>query len=368
MDCLEQLANFQEWTGSQIVQQSFFINATDNSTYLAYHRMIMDELGRSGDLPSTSIVAQPPAAGHELSMELVMISHLSPDMRISYTSEKGVHYTILSSATRKEIYAGGITPVDPEAPFVQQVEKAYHLLESILHREEMEFANIARQWNYVQEILSIHDIGEERMQNYQVLNDIRSQYYAKSEFIHGYPAATGIGMNAGGILLEIYALKPHEAMEILPVKNPKQVDAYQYSDKVLVGDSLDHTHRKTTPKFERAKYVGQNGAGTIFISGTASIQNEMTIGEADVKKQSEVTIENISNLIASSNLVRAGLKRSPEKMDYTFIRVYIKNGKDFELVKNICDTYYGDIPLHYLLADVCRDNLLLEIEGVVIVS
>ena len=364
-DCLQQLSLLTDSAGNRIIQQSFFINAMDNNTYLERHRIISGELEKAENKPSTSIIAQPPAAGQELSMELILISNLSADARLAYFNEQGICYTKLTYNSHTEIYAGGISPTRPVDPFIDQVEQGYQLMESILMREGMNFADIARQWNYVEEILSVHDRGEDHIQNYQVLNDVRSRYYDKSDFTNGYPAATGIGMNAGGIVLEIYAIKAGANMDLIPIKNPKQVDAYHYSEKVLVGDAIEHHHKKTTPKFERAKFVGSEGKGTVYISGTASIQNEVTLGEGDVETQSKVTIENITNLIAVETLKSLNVSKSPGARDYTFIRIYIKNQEDYSRVKQLCDSYYGDIPLHYLIADVCRDNLLLEIEGVV---
>lgn len=367
-DCLRQVSQLTDSQESRIVQQSFFINAMDNTAYLERHGIITREVDKAESKPSTSIIAQPPAAGQELSMELILVSELSADAQLTYRNEQGISYTKLTYNSHTELYAGGISPTRPQDPFIDQVEKGYQLMEAILNREGMNFADIARQWNYVEEILSIHDRGEDHIQNYQVLNDVRTRYYGKSDFTRGYPAATGIGMNAGGIVLEIYAIKADKALDIIPIKNPKQVDAYNYSEKVLVGDAIEHARKKTTPKFERAKFVGFGGKGTIYISGTASIQNEVTLGLGDVEVQSKITIENITNLIAAETLKSVHVSQLPGERDYTFVRIYIKNQQDYQKVKQLCDSYYGDIPLHYLIADVCRDNLLLEIEGVVMLK
>ena len=48
----------------------------------------------------------------------------------------------------------------------------------------------------------------------------------------------------------------------------------------------------------------------------------------------------------------------------SYIRVYVKNKEDIMVVQKICQQYYGDIPALYLVSDVCRDDLLVEIEGV----
>ncbi|MBA7552210.1 3-hydroxybenzoate synthase [subsurface metagenome] len=84
-----------------------------------------------------------------------------------------------------------------------------------------------------------------------------------------------------------------------------------------------------------------------------------------MKKQTLVTIDNIMDLISDSNLVKAGISNSNRKLDYSFVRIYIKDFSHLAIVKEICDNHFKDIPVSYLIADICRDDLLVEIEGVV---
>jgi hypothetical protein len=142
-----------------------------------------------------------------------------------------------------------------------------------------------------------------------------------------------------------------------------QVDAYNYSEKVLVGHALETERQKSTPKFERAKYVGINGQGSVFVSGTASIQNEITLGIGDAELQTKVTIENIASLIDIENLKNAGVREIRGDLSYRFLRVYIKHEADVERIKALCEGFYGPVSIHYLIAEICRDDLLLEMEG-----
>ncbi len=364
-DCLEQIGEIKASANRQIVQQSFFMDTNSNKEYLERLHLIHDTLETFYDhVPSTSIIAQSHVNGCVLSVELIILTDRSDDVEITFGKEKGIHYTVITSKYCRELYAGGITVKAPHNKFIDQVQRTYALLQTILEKESFLFSDIVRQWNYVEQIFSVHEHNGEQIQNYQVLNDIRSQYYAKADFVNGYPAATGIGMNFGGLVLEIYAVKPFSNVEIMPLKNPNQVDAYSYSDVVLVGGAIEKKHKKTTPKFERAKYISINGVSSIFISGTASIQNERTIGVNDPSLQTKITLENIDTLISKDNLLKTGIQAETKTFDYSFIRVYIKNSGDYGLVRKICDRYFGNIPIHYLIADVCRETLLLEIEGV----
>ena len=167
------------------------------------------------------------------------------DTNVIYKREQGISYTLIVSKNAKEIYAGGLSSKNFKNDFAIQVDESYKLMRAILQSEGFTFADIVRQWNYVEGILSINEYDEEHIQHYQILNDIRSKYYAEADFQNGYPAATGIGMDAGGPLLEFYAVQSSANADIFPIMNPKQVDAYHYSENVLVGDSLEKNHKKT---------------------------------------------------------------------------------------------------------------------------
>ncbi len=365
MSILEQIKAKVTANDRFILQISFFIDARNNNEYIERYETITKALEEKLSVkPSRSIIAQPPANGIQMSVELILLADKGEETTIYYKEEQGIPYALVESKNSTEVYAGGISSKRLNTDFSVQVDESFRLMKSILEAEGLTFSDVVRQWNYVEGILKIHGYGKEYIQHYQILNDMRSKYYAEAEFQMGYPAATGIGMDAGGLILEFYAVKPLPSIDIIPIKNPKQVDAYHYSEQVLVGDALVKHRKKSTPKFERAKYSHVNGVRSIYISGTASIQSEKTIGVDNIRLQTEITLDNIANLIAKANLVNVGISNVPNQLKYTFIRVYIKDRKEIDIVRKICDAHYGDIPVHYLVADICRENLLLEIEGV----
>ena len=65
----------------------------------------------------------------------------------------------------------------------------------MLRREGFPLNSIIRQWNYIERITAFD--GQD--QHYQAFNNARSGFYSKTEWTNGYPAATGIGANLGGI-------------------------------------------------------------------------------------------------------------------------------------------------------------------------
>ena len=73
----------------------------------------------------------------------------------------------------------------------------------------------------------------------------------------------------------------------------------------------------------------------------------------------------IEKLIAPENFANQGWPDAGARLtDLAKIRVYVKHTKDFEACKAVCERRLGRIPAIYAQADVCRPDLLVEIEGV----
>jgi len=364
IDCIGQIDEIKK--DNNILQLTFFVRSDNNTDYAGKKKNILKALHEhlGGDIPSASVVGQIPDHT-ELSIELVYLSKDINSLRIRHKIIDHVTYTLVESDEEKAIFAGGIASDDflfDERP--AQAEASFSIMDQILKQESMTFADVIRQWNYVEGIVGYNSQADNRIQNYQALNDVRSKYYATAQFVHGYPAATGIGMNSGGIILEFYANKPFVKEEIIPIKNPQQKDAYDYSQQVLVGNALPIQNKKTAPKFERAKYISAANDKIIFVSGTASIKGEMTLGIGDVATQTKTTIENINSLVSHENLQANQILNNYSHLLFSSIRVYVKFPSDMETVREICDASFPDVQINYLVADICRDALLVEIEGI----
>ena len=70
-------------------------------------------------------------------------------------------------------------------------------------------------------------------------------------------------------------------------------------------------------------------------------------------------------LISRENFSAHGLKGAGALLgDLAKVRVYIKRPADFPKCKAVCEELLGGTPAIYALGDVCRPELLVEIEGV----
>lgn len=350
-----------------ILKQTIFLKGADNSDFYSKKRELSSLLKDfyQSSYPPTGFVGQPPVAGALIAFELMVIARRDDKVIISREELEGLRYTTVNYPDCRMVYAVGITAGENAAGTLDQSNDAFGLMKRVLQKENMNFTNIVRQWNYIENINGKIVNKDKTRQNYQVFNDIRSLYYGEVDFKRGYPAATGIGMDCGGVVLEFIAADFSSDITVIPIKNPDQVDAHQYSLELLVGDGIQADRPKSTPKFERARAIASDNNYYIYISGTAAIKGQKTISPTDVEQQTRVTNENISRLIGPDNLEKHNMPVSSSDFPFSHIRVYIKNEADVPAVKKICDNHYGEVPCLYLVSDICRENLLVEIEGAI---
>ncbi|BDD07423.1 chorismate transformation enzyme, FkbO/Hyg5 family [Aureibacter tunicatorum] len=309
-------------------------------------------------VPAISLIPQSPAKG-SLILELEIAD--KPEL-LRFGCLEGVHYVYYSDITANYLYVGGVSADDLEANAAIQSKQVFSTLQNILDWEGFEWSDVIRQWNYIERITGL----EEGRQRYQAFNDIRAKYYDTANWDDGYPAATGIGMDKGGVLVDLIAVKKLLNIEnkmIYPIPNPLQVDAHHYSQNVLLGRLDKELEIKKTPKFERAKALYTESSHEVFISGTAAILGENTVSSDQADEQTLTTVKNIEALISIENIKKKGVPAlfTPALQS---IRIYIKNKEDYESISRVVKYKYPYLLQTYVIADVCREELLVEIEGI----
>lgn len=298
--------------------------------------------------PLISYVSQKPLKGM-LNAEVVSLDS-TENTRISYHDQ----YIVLDDDICRELITGGILPPDLSAPISEQSNAVFARIEEIMNHENFPIKSIVRQWNYIENISMFN--GEH--QNYQDFNDSRSRFYSKTSWPSGYPAATGIGTLYGGVMIELVAMQG-KGLTNLALDNPLQVAAHKYSQDVLLGTTDPDFKIRTTPKFERARIVGISDRQTIYISGTAAIRGEISLPVNDITEQTRTTMQNIDYLISGENYPLETISRT-----YKMLRIYVKNPCQMEQARLYMKANYPDIIKIYVCADICREELLLEIEGI----
>lgn len=324
---------------------TFFGLPSDNKEYLSTNRelhcTVKEYFGEQA--PLVSFVAQK-SNSTTLIAEVTYLA--DNNAKITHHSR----YKIIERGTTKELITEGIIPTDISASTFEQAKEIFYAIENILTGEGFQINDIYRQWNYIEDIT----VKNEESQNYQEFNDARSIFYSKANWPGGYPAATGIGTGRGGIMIELNAIKGTTAIN-KAIDNPMQVAAHNYSQNVLEGKVMKELDERTTPKFERARILGN----TIYISGTAAIKGEQSVTSRDTVAQAETTMQVMNNLISKENIPVEN-----NGATYDLLRIYVKHEEAIPAVKEYMNANYPTVPKHYLVSDICRPELLIEIEGI----
>lgn len=217
----------------------------------------------------------------------------------------------------------------------ESVEQAYRDL--FLFMQQAGGFQPIRFWNYISDIAD--DQGG--MERYWRFNIGRQHAFAALLRQERPPVATGIGCGGGRTL--IYVLGARCPAE--PVENPRQISAYAYPER----------YGPASPRFSRAsRHAGE----TLFISGTASIVGHETRHPADFDAQMQETLRNLDVMM---RLTEEGCARAGRWAIKTYLRDRTRAaGLEAALAARLPPaTQY----LH-LAADICRKDLLLEIEAV----
>ncbi len=331
---------------STVIKISFFGAPQNNEEYLSQLQTLTLCTARyfSENPPLISYIAQEPFRS-KLCAEVVCVTKSE-----IYSIRNCEDYVVIDDGSCRELITGGILSTDIYASQAIQSAEIFSRIEKILVLENFPLNSIIRQWNYIENITAVTN----GYQNYQEFNDSRSQFYKKTNWDHGYPAATGIGTNLGGIMIEIIAFMGAEMVN-LAIDNPLQVAAYKYSQGVLRGFSDPFFSQHTTPKFERARIVGQ----TVYISGTAAIRGERSVFDDDIVDQVFITMQNIDHLISSS-IYPTNLTSS----EFQIYRIYVKNRSQMKEVNDYMTANYPGLNSFLVCADICREELLIEVEGI----
>lgn len=303
-------------------------------------------------------VIQPPCAGARVAIEAwaiggpaVSVKKLSPQaVSVRYDGLRWLH----TRATRS-------LPAD--ATVYPAACELFQRTDGLLAAAGLNLEHIVRTWWYLGGITA----GEGVTQRYLELNRARADVFAGLHFgaghmplrrgQAGFPASTGIGMaDTAGLGLTTLALQTDRPdVRLLPLENPLQTPAYDYAA----------CYSPKSPKFSRAMALVMPDYLTTWISGTASIVNSEVLYPGCVVGQTEQTLDNLAALLAPENVACHGVTRAGATLaDLAKVRVYVKRAADFAACRAVCQRRLGDVPAVYVVADVCRPDLLVEIEGV----
>lgn len=239
------------------------------------------------------------------------------------------------------------TDADGELPPLQAAtQTAYTAIFAVL--DQLGFRQALRFWNYMPGI-NCNAHGLERYRQFNMGR--QSGFLSSGRQVEGsvVPPATAVGYAAGPLAVHFLAARTARA---LTVENPRQVSAYHYPEQ----------YGPRTPTFSRASLAYMQEKPALFISGTASIVGHASLHPGDVVAQTNETVENIAAVINEANRLAPDAHFTLAEMAY---RVYVRHPADCPAIEHVLRRLLGpSARLLYLQADICREELLLEIEAV----
>jgi chorismate lyase / 3-hydroxybenzoate synthase len=226
----------------------------------------------------------------------------------------------------------------------QATEIAYQGIFEVL--KHTEHSHLIRIWNYLPEINRECD-GDER---YRHFNSARQLAFRNSgrTTVSTVPAASALGSPAGSPI-SIYFLAARQPPKM--IENPRQISAYHYPPK----------YGRHSPMFSRACVLSESAGTNLFVSGTASIVGYETTHQGDVAAQTHETMANIGALLDEANRVVGSARYCLDELKF---KVYVRQPTDLRAIERaLSGTLRPSTPIVYLQADVCREDLLVEIEA-----
>lgn len=206
------------------------------------------------------------------------------------------------------------------------------------------YPHLLRIWNYFDAITEGEGDGERYRQfcvgRVQGLGDVDTRTL---------PAATAIGSRDGRRVLQVYWLAAREPG--LPLENPRQVSAYRYPRE----------YGPQSPTFARA-LLPPSSRVPLLLSGTASIVGHASQHADSLRAQLDETLTNLDSLLGAARQRTPTL--SPHLDGTSRLKVYVRDAVDADAVAAQLEARLGTrVPWLMLHADVCRRELLVEIEG-----
>jgi len=231
------------------------------------------------------------------------------------------------------------------AAFEARTQEAYARLLTLIEAEG--YPHLLRVWNYFPGIGEREGALDRYMAFCRGRHQALQAHYAG--LTHRLPAASAVGTRHGGLVIYFLAgREPGRHRE-----NPRQMSAYCYPPQ----------YGPKSPSFARATLVRSASQDCLYISGTASIIGHESRHIDNPLAQLDETLANMRALIESTateeGVAFAGFA------SLTHLKIYIRRSEDYAAIRErLTVSLPATAQCLYLEADICRPELLLEIEAI----
>lgn len=202
--------------------------------------------------------------------------------------------------------------------------------------------HLLRLWNYLDAINEGDDAGD--AERYRLFCNGRAAGMTAAGGLASYPAASAIGRQDGVRVLQVYGLAARHAGT--KVENPRQLSAWRYPRQ----------YGPTPPSFARGMRTTPQ---QLLISGTAAVVGHASLHHGDTEAQLDETLANLDSLLREAKLAE------PTRLGAgSLLKVYVRDPAQAAAIQaGLQARLPGLRPPLMLAGDICRRELLLEIDG-----
>ena len=342
-DVYSQLSSILDTHGMQILHERVF----GNMDFYNRFTRIREQCGDFASNPFSYIQGIPCAGRGLAGVQIHAVRYTSDDCcRIIYHNNVpcGREW---KSGNATYTYLAGVTGPGPGTDHREtQASRMFDSINRILASQSLSFHHIARLWIYLADILEWYD----------AFNAVRTEKYKEFDLIPRgvgntemdsirLPASTGInGRNPAGTaaISDVLAVSGDVQVSVLP--GVQQPSAYRYGSA-----------------FSRGVCVQDAACRQIFVSGTAAIDEQgKSLYPRKVESQILKTIEIVEKLIGQKEAKLEHIRSAT---------VYLKRPEDLCIYQNVAAGFGLDnLPAVCVAADICREELLFEMDALAVVD
>ena len=351
MEIYNQILKVLKKSEMQIVQERLFGSNSLYQTILDTRNRALVEHEISNDLPLTYIQGHPcwgtGFAG--VQMQAILPEDPEKDVWTIYDGKVPVGRGWRQNGT-KFIMLHNIHGLNDHnsGDRSEQTSRMFAHADQLLKTQNASFSNVVRTWIYLSDILDwygdFNKVRNEKFREFGLFTNGNAQSEAEDIYM---PASTGIEgnnpMGASGIMDALAVLRgPDSSVQIMQTFGTEQKSPYRYGSA-----------------FSRAMTIQDPKTKHIYLSGTASIDekgNSVHIG--DVRAQIIKTLEVVEALIAEEGATLHDICKTT---------VFLKHPEDMNVYNEVISEYgLSELPSVCVVADVCREELLFELDAIVV--
>ena len=227
-----------------------------------------------------------------------------------------------------------------EAPSMQAT-RVIERAEEILDKQGLTYRDVVRTWFYLADILKWYDeFNEARNTKYRDYG-IMPESMSDSLSLPASTGIEGISPERAACTMDLVATASNieNRPAVVHLRNESQRDAYCYG-----------------AAFSRGAFIREKDVSLIEVSGTAAIgPTGLSLFKNDIRAQIEYTLVTIEKLIA---------QRGARLEDICAGTVFLKHPEHEAAYREIAEERgLDDFPCLCVVADICREELLFEIDA-----